>query len=49
MEIKLSKNRITLDNKELTTLDKLVLKFTQAMGDVDYVIVSGYMAIFLAG
>ncbi len=46
MEIKLSKNRITLDDKELTTLDKLVLKFTQAMGDADYVIVSGYITIF---
>ncbi len=46
MEIKLSKSNITLDNKEITTLDKLVLKFTKAMGDVDYVVVSGYIAIF---
>ena len=46
MEIKFSKNAIILDQKELTALDKLVIKFTKAMGDVDYVIVSGYIAIF---
>lgn len=46
MEIKFSKNSILLDQKELTTLDTLVIKFIEAMGKVDYVIVSGYIAIF---
>jgi hypothetical protein len=46
MEIKFSKNSISLDQKELTTLDKLVIKFIEAMDDIDYVIVSGYIAIF---
>jgi hypothetical protein len=46
MEIEFSKNRLVLEQKELTTLDKLVLRFIAAMGKVDYVIVSGYIAIF---
>ena len=46
MEIKFSKNSISLDQKELTTLDKVVIKFIEAMDDIDYVIVSGYIAIF---
>ena len=46
MEIRFSKNNIVLNQKEITTLDKLVIKFTEAMGNVDYVIVSGYVAIF---
>ncbi len=46
MEITFSKSNITLNQKEITTLDKLVIKFIDAMGDVDYVIVSGYIAIF---
>ena len=46
MEIKYSKNSILLGQKELTTLDKLVIKFIKAMGEVEYVIVSGYIAIF---
>ncbi len=46
MEIKYSKNSILLGQKELTTLDKLVIKFIHAMGEVEYVIVSGYIAIF---
>ncbi len=46
MEIGFSKSSITLDQKEITTLDKLVIKFIEAMGNVDYVIVSGYIAIF---
>ena len=48
MEIKFSKNSISLDQKELTTLDKLVIKFIEAMDDIDYVIVSGYIAIFFS-
>ena len=46
MEIKFSKNSIVLEQKELTTLDKLVIKFIRSMGNVNYVIVSGYIAIF---
>ncbi len=46
MEIRFSKNSIALEQKDLTTLDKLVIKFIQTMGNVDYVIVSGYIAIF---
>ncbi len=46
MEIRFSKSNIMLDQKEITTLDKLVIKFIAAMGNVDYVIVSGYIAIF---
>ncbi len=46
MEIRYSKNSILLSQKELTTLDKLVIKFIQSMGEVEYVIVSGYIAIF---
>ena len=46
MEIKFSKNNILFDQKELTTLDKLVIKFIKAIGKIDYVIVSGYIAIF---
>lgn len=46
MEIKFSKSNITLNQKEITTLDKLVIKFIDAMGNVDHVIVSGYIAIF---
>ncbi|MEM3181335.1 MAG: hypothetical protein QXY86_03075 [Candidatus Micrarchaeaceae archaeon] len=46
MEIRFSKSNIILNQKEITTLDKLVIKFIAAMGNVDYVIVSGYIAIF---
>ena len=46
MEIGFSKNSITLKQKELTELDKLVIKFVKTMGNVDYAIVSGYIAIF---
>ena len=46
MEIKFSKSNITLNQKEITTLDKLIIKFIAALGNVDYVIVSGYIAIF---
>lgn len=46
MEIRFSKSNIMLDQKEITTLDKLVIKFIKAIGNVDYVIVSGYIAIF---
>ena len=46
MEVGFSKSNITLNHKEITTLDKLVIKFAKAMGNVDYVIVSGYIAIF---
>ncbi len=45
-EIKYSKSNITLNQKEITILDKLVIKFIKAMGNVDYAIVNGYMAIF---
>ncbi|MEM3416321.1 MAG: hypothetical protein QW719_03220 [Candidatus Micrarchaeaceae archaeon] len=46
MEIRFSKSNIILNQKEITTLDKLVIKFIAAMGAVDYAIVSGYIAIF---
>ena len=46
MEIKFSKSNITLNQKEITTLDKLIIKFIAALGNVDYVIVSDYIAIF---
>ena len=46
MEIGFSRSNITLNHKEITTLDKLVINFIEAMGDVGYVIVSGYIAIF---
>ncbi|MEM0149205.1 MAG: hypothetical protein QW346_02990 [Candidatus Micrarchaeaceae archaeon] len=46
MEIRFSKNNIILNQKEITTLDKLVIKFIAAMGAVDYAIVGGYIAIF---
>ncbi len=46
MEIIFSKSNIMLNQKEITTLDKLVIKFIEVMGNVDYVIVSGYIAIF---
>ena len=46
MEVKFSKSNIILNQKEITNLDKLVIKFIGAMGNVDYAIVSGYIAIF---
>jgi hypothetical protein len=46
MEVRFSKRNIKLNQKEITTLDKLVIKFIKTMDDVDYVIVSGYIAIF---
>ena len=46
MEIMFSKSNIMLNQKEITTLDKLVIKFIEVMGKIDYVIVSGYIAIF---
>ena len=46
MHINCSKSGITINQKEITILDKLVIKFIGAMGKVDYVIVSGYIAIF---
>ena len=46
MEIRFAKNSISLKQKKLTIIDKLVIKFIKGMGDVDYVIVSGYIAIF---
>ncbi len=44
MEFTFKDGEIIFPNKELTILDKLVLKFTGAIG-FDYVIVSGYIAI----
>ncbi len=46
MEIRFSKGSIVLNQKGINALDKLVIKFIAAMGNVDYVIVSGYIAIF---
>ena len=46
MELEFSKGRIIF-NKELSELDKLVLKFVKILGStkIDYVIISGYIAI----
>lgn len=47
MEYNYSKGVIKLPNKELTILDKLVLKFIRTI-NFNYVIVSGYVAILFA-
>ena len=44
MEFTYKKEKIIYPNKELTLLDKLVLKFLKAI-DFKYVIISGYIAI----
>ncbi len=44
MEYSYASRRIEFPGKELTVLDKLVLKFVAAI-DFNYVIMSGYIAI----
>lgn len=46
MQLKFNGRDILMNDKELTALDELVIEFIGAMGNVDYVIVSGYIAIF---
>ncbi|MCW6159902.1 MAG: hypothetical protein LVQ95_02320 [Candidatus Micrarchaeales archaeon] len=44
MEYTYSNGAITLSNKELTVLDRVVIKFLKAVS-FKYVIISGYIAI----
>lgn len=45
MELKIIRNVIELKNKEVNELDKRVIDFVKLLKNLDYVIISGYIAI----